>query len=358
MISMRKLATIQKVANVEPISGADNIELATILGWHCVVRKNEFKAGDLCVYFEVDSLLPPVPEFEFLAKDGIKKSYTDNKEYEGYRIRTIKLRGVVSQGLALPLSVLNEKKFFNDTRENPNYEWKEGDDVSALLGVVKYEPMVPASLSGVAKGAFPSNIPKTDETRIQEYPDILNRYKEIPFYCSEKIDGSSCTIFIENEELNICSRNLNLLESKENTYWKVAREKNIEFKLKSFGKNYAIQGELVGSNINSNHLKLTSHNIYFFNVYDIDNEKYLDYEDFKKVIESLGLETVPIVSDSAMLPPNVDDIVKMTDLKSKLNPSVPIEGLVFRPLHEIHDADLGRLSFKVLNPNYLLKFKE
>ena len=355
---MRKLATIQKVAKIEPILNANNIEVATILGWHCVIKKGEFKPGDLCVYFEVDSLLPPIPDFEFLAKDGIKKSYTDNKEYEGYRIRTIKLMKTVSQGLALPLSILNEKKFPKDVREAPTYDWKEGDDVSTLLGVVKYEPMIPANLNGIVKGSFPSNIPKTDETRIQEYPDILNKYKNIPFYCTEKLDGSSCTIFIKNDELNICSRNLNLAESKNNTYWKVAREKDIESKLKSVGKNYAIQGELIGPNINNNHLKLTNHNIYFFNVYDIDNGKYLDYEDFKKVIESLGLETVPIINGNVTLPSSIDDIVKMTDLKSKLNPFVLIEGLVFRPLHEMHDADLGRLSFKVLNPNYLLKFEE
>ena len=354
---MRKLASIQKIIDVQAIPSADNIEVITVLGWHCVAKKGEFKIGDLCIYHEVDCLLPVTKDYEFLAKQGTKKSYVDGIEYTGYRLKTIRLKGQVSQGLALPLSILNRKKFPTDTRENPTYDFKEGDEVTTLLGIVKYEPILPAMIGGDIKGVFPANIPKTDETRLQSYPTLLQRYKDIPFYITEKMDGTSITIFLdENKELNVCSRNLNLKENDENTLWKVAKELNLKEKLANLQMNIALQGEVVGSGIQKNPLKLNGQKLYLFNIYDIDNGKYLDMEDFIMMCGKLGIERVPIVTHNSYLLQTVDEMVSFATRRSMLNGAIWAEGIVIRPKKEMRDPDLGRLSFKVLNPQYLLKY--
>jgi RNA ligase (TIGR02306 family) len=166
---MRKLASIQKIKSLEPIEGADAIEKATVLGWQLAVKKGEFKVGDLAVYCEIDSLLPDRPEFAFLKPRGM-------------RIRTIRLRGQVSQGICFPLSILPE-----------DIEPQEDMDVTEILGITKYEPPIPAYLSGKVKGKFPSFIPKTDETRVQVLQKVLDKYQGISCYVSEKLDGSSAT---------------------------------------------------------------------------------------------------------------------------------------------------------------------
>ena len=347
---MRKLATIQKILKLETIEGADMIERATVLGWHLVVKKGEFKEGDLCIYFEVDCFLPVVPQFEFLAKSGTKKILIDQKEIEGYRLKTIRLRGQVSQGLALPIGSFADKLKIQEV-------WKEGREVTDKLGVVKYEPQMPAQLSGVARSGFPGFIPKTDEERIQNLPSLLETYKDVPFYVSEKLDGSSTTIFFRDGELHVCSRSLDLMENEGNTFWKVARILKLEEKL---GKhpNYALQGELVGENIQKNTLKITGHKIYFYNIYDMSKDEYLSMNDFVDACRELEIETVPIVDKELFLFKTVDEMVKHATFKSYINNDGWAEGHVIRPLQEMHDPDLGRLSFKVINPEFLLKYNE
>ena len=108
---MSYLASIQKVIKLTPIEGADKIETATILGWEIVVKKDEYKVGELCSYIQIDTIVPEMPEYEFLRS-------------RKFRVRTIKLRSQISQGLIVPL---------------PNGNWKEGDDVTEILGVKKFE---------------------------------------------------------------------------------------------------------------------------------------------------------------------------------------------------------------------------
>ncbi len=353
---MRILASIQKIIDIQSIEGAERIEKATVLGWNVVVNKGDFKVGDLCCYFEIDSLLPQLPEFEFLAKGGgLKKSYVEGKEWVGYRLKTIRLRGHISQGLCFPLSILKGKKFPDDTRENPEYP--EGTDVTTLLGVVKYEPAVPACLSGVAVGMLPSYIPKTDEMRIQAVPQILERYKDIPFYMTEKLDGTSMTAFMKYEELHISSRSIDLKEAEGNTYWKVAREMNLEEKL-ALNDSYVLQGEVVGDNIQKNPLKIHGHTCYFFNVYNIETSSYLDWEEFLSFCKDNDLPVVPQLGILEKLPQSVDELVTLATRKSVINAETWVEGIVLRPLHEMRDPDLGRLSFKTINPVYLLENDE
>ncbi len=328
---MRKLASIQRIKTLEPIEGADAIEKATVLGWQVVVKKGEFKPNDLCVYCEIDSVLPEKPEFEFLRP-------------RKFRIKTAKLRGQISQGICFQLSVLPQ-----------GTPIEEGRDVTETLGVTKYEPPIPAQLHGVAKGAFPSFIPKTDEPRVQTIEEYLDKYKGEICYVTEKLDGSSVTYYIYDGEFGVCSRNLELLETEENTQWKVARELKIEEKLRTLGGNYSLQGELIGEKVQSNKYKLHGQTVYFFNMYDIDNHKYLDFDEFNKTLKKLDLKTVPILYTDYKLVNDVQELVKLATGTSKLH-KVKREGIVVRPVHEKQDA-MGRFSFKVLNPEFLLKYE-
>lgn len=354
---MRKLCSIQKIIDLRPIENADKIEIADIKGWHVVVVKGLHKIGDMVVYCEVDSLLPVLPELEFLASRGTKTLYVEGKEYVGYRLKTVKLRGQISQGLALPLTILKGRKFPNDKRENPEYVFKEGDDVTALLGVIKYEAPIPAHLAGKVKGLKPGWFPKTDEDRIQAFPKVLERNKNKGFYITEKLDGSSVSIYFKNGDFGVCSRNLDLLRDENNSIWKTALALDLENKLTKLGRNIALQGEIVGFGIQKNPLKLNNQIIFFFDVYDIDTHKYLDLVDFKLTIKKLGLQTVPIFSEDFILTETVDELVKLADRGSAINKGGMVEGIVMRTMTEQTDEELGRLSFKILNPNYLLKYE-
>jgi RNA ligase (TIGR02306 family) len=340
----RHLASIQKIASVEPIPNADRIEVAAILGWHCVVKKGDFKAGDFCAYFEVDSFLPVKPEFAFL--DNCLR-HTDFGD--GYRIKTIRLRGVISQGLAMPLSILP-----------PGVSVEEGMDVTDVLGVKLYAPPVPAELKGSMKGAFPAFISKTDETRVQVLQDVLARHKGEKCYITEKIDGSSATFYIKDGVFGVCSRNIELLESDTNAFWKLARELDIENKLRALNCDVAIQGELYGNGINCNPLKVPGKEIRFFNAFDIKSFAFYDSDKFFRLMDALKLPVVPLISDSFALIDDIDALVKLSTRKSLINPSAWAEGIVIRTVKETFDLQMaqgfgnGRMSFKVVNPEYLL----
>jgi len=350
-MSVRKLASIQKIKSLSAIPNSDNLELAQVLGWQTVVHKGEFKEGELIIYFEVDSFIPVRPELEFLRKSCLKK--TDFGE--GFRIKTIRLRGIVSQGLVMPLSILNDKDYESDV--------KEGDEVTELLGVKQYQPPMPACLKGLVKGSFPNFAPRSDETRAQLLQDVLTRHKGIKCYVTEKIDGTSSSYFIKDGEFGVCSRNLEMLDN-DNAYWKIAKELEIEKKLRSLNKNIMLQGEIFGTGIQENPLKLDKKKVLFFNAFDIDSYKYYDYLEFFALMQQLGLETVPIITANYTLIDDINELVKFATAKSMINPKVWREGIVIRPIKEVMDMQLaqgfgnGRLSFKVINPEYLIDVEQ
>lgn len=340
----RKLASIQRILNLEPILNADAIEKATILGWQLVVKKGDFKVGDQCIYCEIDSVMPEKPEFEFLRP-------------RKFRIRTIRLRGVLSQGIALPLSLL------------PAGDYTDDQDVTETMGIILFQAPIPENLKGLVKGSFPSFMPKTDETRVQVLQGVLDRHKGVQCYVTEKIDGTSVTYYLKDGEFGVCSRNLELLETDNNLYWKMARRMDIESKLRAYGKNLAIQGEIYGNGIAKNPLKVEGNDIRFFNVFDIDKFTYHNYNDFVLTMAQLGLTTVPILRTNFILHNDINDYVEMATDKSVINPKVWAEGIVIRPLREIVSLEMslrvlyrssltgfnnGRLTFKVVNPEYLL----
>jgi len=326
---MRALASIQRIKALAPIVGADAIEKATVLGWQLVVKKGEFKVDDLAVYCEIDSLLPDRPEFEFLKARGM-------------RIRTIRLRGEISQGICFPLSILPE-----------GHELIEGTDVTEVIGVEKYEPPIPASLSGIMKGGFPGFIPRTDETRVQVLQEMLDKYAGTQCYVTEKLDGSSVTYYLQDGEFGVCSRNLELFESPENSLWKVARSLQIEEKLRARGGNHALQGEIVGEGIQGNLYKLRGQTVFFFNLFDITAYRFLDFAGFEAAMQEMELQSVPVLDRAYSLISDIPQLVALGTGRSTLY-NVEREGVVIRPLTETRDL-MGRVSFKAINPEFLLK---
>jgi RNA ligase (TIGR02306 family) len=341
---MRKLASIQEITSICPIPGADSIEVANVLGWHVVVKKGEFESGDIVVYAEVDSVLPEIPEYEFLRKC----CYLDKNGFKGFRIRTAKLRGQVSQGIVFPIDILPRGMTVSI-----------GQDVTDCLNIVKYDPPIPTCLSGLVKGNFPSFIPKTDETRIQAVPGVLDRHRDKEFYVTEKLDGSSMTAYLYGEEFGICSRNLELKETENNALWQVATRYDLKGAIELLGGNLALQGELIGPGIQGNKYKLTKTEFRIFNIYDIGMGLYWDHEAMQKAIVNWDYDisvSVPAIG-RLNLDHTVDQLVELSKGRSELA-DVRREGIVIRPVMEDTDVQLGRLSFKVINPDFLLKYGE
>lgn len=337
--SRRKMASAQRVVGVEPIEGADRIEKIRVLGWQLVAQKNEFKPGDLCVYCEIDSLLPEHPAFE---------AFRDRK----FRIRTIKLRGVISQGLALPLShpYIAEKL--------GNRTVTEGEDLSTELGIGKYEIPVPAVLAGKVAGGFPTHlVPKTDELRVQSYVNVLDEFAGREVYITTKMDGTSFTAYYSGETFGVCSRNLELKPDDHNLLWQIASKYDLERILKTIsetaGLRLAIQGEVCGPGIQNNPLGLKEPELYVFNVYDIGRQRYLDYADAFRLLSDWKLPAVPVEAANVRFEWTLDQLLEMA--KGKYKSGKHREGIVIRPVVEQESRVLqGRLSVKAINNDYLL----
>jgi RNA ligase (TIGR02306 family) len=218
-----------------------------------------------------------------------------------------------------------------------------------------------ARLGGMAKGNFPSFLHKTDEERVQNLKWLIDKHQGKVFYVSEKIDGSSCSLYVKNGEFGVCSRNLDLKRYDGNAFWQCVNENNFEVKLKSAGLkhgNICVQGELIGPGIQGNKYKLDKLQLRVFNVFEIDNDRYFNFEEMVEFCEIFGFETVPILDKNFVLNHTVDELISFADGRSKLNQQSIREGLVFRPLIEAKERKLGRLSFKVVSNKFLLKEKD
>ena len=339
MTTDRKLASVVKIVDIQPIPGADAIVVATVKGWKVVVKVNEYKVGDLAVYYEIDSFLPIRPQFEFLRKSSYKRMGST----EGFRLKTIRLRGQISQGLLTPIP---------EGISNP----KEGDDLTEALGIVKYEPPIPAQLAGKIKGTFPSFIPKTEEIRIQNFES------EVGFspvgeraYVTEKLDGTSFTCYFNNGVFGVCGRNWELSETSDNSLWRMANLLQLKEKMTKHGKNIALQGELIGAGINGNLYGLSDHKLFFFTGYDIDKGRRMFFDELEWVLFGLDLQMVPVLEKYGFVIPNesniVDYMLKYAEGKSVLNMEVDREGVVVRGLER-------EFSFKAISNTYLLGSKD
>lgn len=372
---MRKLTTIRKIDNILPIPNCDNIALAIIGGWSVIIKKSEFSIGDPCVFFEIDSFLPLEPRYEFLKKT------TKFNGLEGYRLKTMKMKGVLSQGLALPLSMFPELKL--DTQKAID----DNTDFSETLGVVKYDLEQFCGTNNVAKtekpGKFPSFIPKTDQPRIQNLSHLFATNTDMEFEETLKLDGSSMTCYkikttptllqrflsffgrkLPTTKFGVCSRNVDLLPTANTTitfdnsgttsvydqsnYWKVAIAQNLESKLPV---GYAIQGELIGPSIQANHEKVSDLDYFIFDVYDITNSRYLLPTERQEFCSKYNLQHIPITNHNAKpLTQTLEALLQYVDTES-MNPGTISEGRVYKSL-------TTPLSFKVINNRYLLKSEQ
>lgn len=340
---MRKLASIQEVKSIEPIEGADRIELAHVLGWQCVVNKEQFQAGDLAVYFEIDSFLPVRKEFEFLRKNCFK---TSDLLGDGFKLKTQKFKGAISQGLLLPVSTFPEI-------QSP----KIGDDVTELLDVRKWNVNERSTESGTIIGTLPDSIPHTDETRIQAMPELLKEFAGLDYYITTKLDGSSHSISLDENGFHVTGHNY---EYKDGTFYRLVEECGYRGKLETFAKrenlkSITVQGELCSPKIQGNRLKLDAPEWYVFTV--IENGERVGQQEMIRVCAALGLNHVPIEEVSNDLPafyPDVDALLKRAE--GEYPKGGRKEGIVIRPCEPVYsEAIHDYLSFKVINNKFLLK---
>lgn len=351
---MRKLASIQTVNAVERVR---------VLGWWVVVGKGDYKVGDSIVYVEIDALLPERPEFEFLRARCYKPPQVDTATGQvtcpaGFRIKTARLRGQVSQGICFPTSILAGCAVpFDDIGEVT----EGGADVTDLLGIVKWEPPPPTGMDGVAKGQFPGFLRKTDEARIQVLEPILERHRGKRFCMTEKLDGTSFTAFFRDGVFGICGRNLQLEEDGDHAMARLAKSLGLEEKLRSCaagGLDLAFQGEVIGPGVQKNKYNLKTLELRVFNVVTLSDLRLMSHEASLALLGNLGLTPVPQLG-TLVLDHTVDELVALAEGKSVLNPKVEREGIVFRPPEDERDETIGgRLSFKAINPKFLLKFDE
>jgi len=362
---LRKLASIKTISEIVPIANRDRIVLAIIDGWQVIVKKDEFNVGDKCVYCEIDSVMPDKPEFEFLKKND-------------FRIKTMKMAGVISQGICFPLSIL------------PKGEYNVGDDVTSIIGVKQYEETMDIEKperKPTAKKKYPKflmrfawfrklvlpkpvddtfpiqYISKSDQERIQNLPNIVKDKGK--WDCTEKVDGSSASYLLvrkkkknffdsESYEFIVCSRNKKIPIKDNSSYWKVAEKFHIKQVLEFLIHDddwIAIQGEVLGPGIQKNKYRFKD---YEFRVFDMYRQKIggkVDFRTMKTQVEAAGLKTVPLVETDYVLPDTVDDVLKYAHARS-VEANIWREGIVFRKVGD------GNKSFKAVDPEFLLKYDE
>ena len=356
---MRKLASVQEIAEIQSIPEADAIVAVRVNDWWCVAKKGEFNVGDKCVYFEIDSLLPMTETFSFLASRGTKKTQLDdNTIVEGYRLKTARMRGQLSQGLALPISVFPELG-------DPALD----SDVTETLGVHKYERIENAPRSAEARGNFPSFLVKSDQERCQNLRrSIWDSYcADDVFQVTVKLDGSSLTAFdIRDEQaekwgteprIGVCSRNLELKESEDNAFWKIVLQSRDT--LLPALHNMAVQGELVAPNIQSNFEGVLKPTLFIYNMYDITKQEWVSPDLTEEFCQRNGLSHVPVLHRSVTLRQLFPDATQDTIVSqlltyaegpSSLNGKTR-EGLVYKRLD-------GKFSFKTISNLYLTKYEK
>lgn len=356
---MRKLVTIRQITDLLPIEGADNIQIAVIdRGWQVIIKNGELKLNGLCLFFEIDSFIPiEDTRFNFL------KSSTFNGK-EGYRLKTLKLRGALSQGLALPLKLFPELDLVNH----------EDKDYAEQLGVIKYDNQQIAGSGGGLKagkseGKFPSFIPKTDQERIQNLTSWFSTKTDEEFEETLKLDGSSMTCYKLKKDLTlfdrvkrffglevkdyyfgVCSRNLEIKrpqgsEDVKSNFWTTAIKYEIE---DSIPAGYAIQGELIGPKIQANHEKVQELHYYVFDVFDITAGRYLLPNERYQFCFEHNIKHVPVLGVIKPFKMNLQELLKHVEGQS-INPGTISEGRVYKSTTQ------AGVSFKVISNKYLLK---
>ena len=376
----RALVYITTLDEIKPIEGYDRVEYGRVGGWWCIINKaDNMQVGDKVVYFEVDSKVPSNDErFAFLEK-------------RHYKIKTLKMCKVLSQGLIMPITAFPEldgKDVMTDVTDLLKVTYAEAEDNTRKNGNpnAKYESMkarhknlfkkpwakwmmkrawgrkVMFFFFGKKKDnprGFPTFVSKTDEERVENQPWRIGDGKE--YLCTEKLDGTSCTYALERKgknkfEFYVCSRNVRQKDENQvtyhdhNIYWDLAFKYDIERHLKDFLVDYpeikwvCIQGEGVG-NVQGNPLKLDEDDLYVFN-FKTSTQGRWPSEDGKDIIEMWGMKWVPIIGIVKM-PDTMEELKALADGPSTVNPEVMREGFVYRSLD-------GSDSFKNVSNAFLL----
>jgi RNA ligase (TIGR02306 family) len=361
---MRRLATIRLVDDVFPIENADRLEQVAIGGWRVVVGKGEFKKGEKVVYFEIDSALPVDDDrFEFL-KERCLKRWMNHGEliFETIRIKSIKLRGVVSQGLVMPFILFPELAI----------NFNVGDDVTEALHIEHYDELAEkcgriqgvCKIAGNAKGNFPSHIfSKSDEERLQNLTEYFDgRFEDEEFEVTEKFDGSSATYIYSpsnrpDDPFYVCSRNLELKEEEGNLYWDIAKKYNILSKLKyiyeKFGAELVIQGEIVGPGVNKNRDQYTEHEFRVYRAGSAKEHQVFTPDECSNVCSIIGFPHVKVIKNKFKAFKELKTMEAFLEfVKGKTDRGHEREGMVFKSNRN------GELHFKVINNDYLLKEKD
>ena len=353
---MRKLATIRRIGSIEPIPGADAIEVASVDGWKAVVKKGQFEVVQRVLYIECDAFLPEGnPAWQFLV-DKQPRMFNGRR---GHVLRSVKLRGQLSQGLILCM----EDAGLWDS------DWSS-EELEKRLGIQLWERPIPASLAGQVAGNFPTHLfPKTDQERAQNLTDkIFGEWKDLKWEITTKLDGSSCTIAVHDGVSYVCSRNMWLKANEENdsnSFVGVAKKSGLLSaiaELDRLGFPIAVQGELMGPGIQGNQEKLTHHKLFIYDIYDINDQRYLGCFDRYVAVQNLKdllvdadlVDEVPVIEEAVTLERhgirNLDDLLSFADGQS-LNRSVLREGLVFK------SQPVG-VSFKAISNKWLLGQKD
>lgn len=352
---MRKLVRKMIVDGIKPIEGADKIELVKIKGWQCVVKKGEFKQGDLGVYFEIDSALPiEDSRYEFL-KERCSKYWKNGGEIIAscIKIKTMRMRGEISQGLFLPIS------------EFPELENIEiGEDCSQILHVEHFDELDAKYNErfrcGDQKGAFPSWIPITDEERIQNIPESFEAFADTEFEVTRKVDGSSMTVFYAPEKrqdaaFGVCSRRFELKLDSCSSYVRMSNQIGLDNVLRQihekYGLSLAVQGELNGINLNGNRDNLKEIRFNVFKIWDIEKQQYLTVDERLKICDEFGLTHVPVLKRHFKVFrefSSVDEILKFAEGKTENGNER--EGVVFKQEGSEHP-----FTFKAVSNAYLMK---
>jgi RNA ligase (TIGR02306 family) len=336
---MRKLATVRIIGAVKAIEGADSICAYIVDGWQVVDAIGKYVVGDKVIYIEPDAWVPHTLA-PFLSKGKEPREY---KGVKGEKLRSIKIRKTLSQGLLLSIQGCIEVLGCTSSLG-------QEEDFSDWLGIQLWEREIPAQLSGVMKGGFPSFIRKTDQERIQNLSKQYEKFKQYPIEVTEKLEGSSCSVYFNNHEFGVCSRNIDLKETEDNTFWKVANKYDLREEMSVLGLNIAIQGELVGAGIQGNIYNSSDYDFYVYDVFDIGKQEHMSAKDRYSITESLGLKHVPVLGLNWHKSTTIEDLIEMADGKSELNPKQDREGIVLKALD-------GSFSFKVISNKYLLSEK-
>ena len=332
---MRQMATVRRIDAIQPIPNADAIECAVIGGWKVVIKKGEYQPGDLAVYCEIDSWIP-----NELAPFLSKKEPKEFNGVKGERLRTVRLRGQLSQGLLLPLS-------FAFALPPTTGVDIVGTDVTETLGIQKWEAPIPAQLAGQVRGNFPTAIPKTDQERVQNIR--LEEYLDDTYEVTEKLHGASCTFYLDTEgQFHVCSRNLDLKPDPNNSYWRAAYELGIEAKMREKGLfGFAIQGELCGTGINGNNYHLGLE-FFAFDVYQV-GIGYWKPMARQGLISMLGIRHVPVLTSMTLVHLTKEEILAGSEGTSAIAPCKR-EGLVYKSEH-------SDKTFKAVSNSWLLQYE-